>query len=264
MTIHGLIIDPQIDFCDPAGALFVPGADADMARLAALLERIAGEVDALHVSLDAHHFADIAHPAWWRDADGNPPSPFTIITADEIAAGRWTTARLDALPRSRAYVEALARQGRYPLCIWPPHCLLGSPGQAVVPALHRVLCAWETDHGPVDYVVKGVNAWTEHYSALQADVPDPTDPSTQVNAALLAALHGADRIFVAGEAGSHCVAHTVRDIAEAPGGDALLRKMTLLTDAVSPVPGFAPLQERFLADLAARGLRLSATAEFLR
>ncbi len=29
-----LVIDPQNDFCDPSGALFVPGAPTDVARLA--------------------------------------------------------------------------------------------------------------------------------------------------------------------------------------------------------------------------------------
>ena len=31
----------------------------------------------------------------------------------------------------------------------------------------------------------GANPWTEHYSAVQADVPDPQDPATQLNRALV-------------------------------------------------------------------------------
>lgn len=42
--IRLLIIDPQMDFCDgPAnGALPVPGAYADMTRLATLIDRLGG------------------------------------------------------------------------------------------------------------------------------------------------------------------------------------------------------------------------------
>jgi len=34
-----LIIDPQVDFCDPSGALYVPGAEKDMERLSEMVKR---------------------------------------------------------------------------------------------------------------------------------------------------------------------------------------------------------------------------------
>ena len=43
----------------------------------------------------------------------------------------------------------------------------------------------------------------------------------------------ADLIFVAGEAGSHCLANTVRDIANNFGDDTYVKKLVLLTDATS-------------------------------
>ena len=76
-----LIIDPQIDFCDPKGALFVTGADRDVTRLAAMVRRLAPKLDNIHVTLDSHHFVDIAHPIFWKDGSGSAPTPFIIITA---------------------------------------------------------------------------------------------------------------------------------------------------------------------------------------
>ena len=108
--------------------------------------------------------------------------------------------------RALTYVQTLAKNGRYPLCIWPPHCLIGSPGHAVMPELFAALLDWEQRFALVDYVTKGSNIWTEHYSAVQADVPDPADPGTQINTALIQTLLKADMIAVAGEAGSHCLA----------------------------------------------------------
>ncbi|WP_395144930.1 hypothetical protein [Armatimonas sp.] len=115
MKRHLLIIDPQEDFCNPrSGALFVASAEADISRIAALVQRV--EFAAIHVTLDTHHLIDIAHPLWWRDPSGTPPPPFTIIRDLE----HWHAADPAHQERSVAYVAALARNGRYPLCIWPP------------------------------------------------------------------------------------------------------------------------------------------------
>jgi nicotinamidase-related amidase len=262
METYALFIDPQLDFCDPSGALFVAGADADMERLAAFVAASGERLDAVHVTLDTHHRLDIAHPLWWKGAEDAPPPPFTIISVDDVESGVWRTANPALQERSLAYVHALAVGGRYPLCIWPEHCLIGSRGHGVHPMLFAALGGWERFSGTnVSYWRKGENPFTEHYSALRADVPDPTDTTTLPNIALLDALHSADRIVVAGEAGSHCVASTLRDL------DALAPELTprliLLTDAVSPVPGFERLQEDFLADLTAKGMQLSTTKEVL-
>ncbi len=263
MQLELLIIDPQIDFCDPQGALFVAGADRDITRLAALVRRLAPKLDDIHVTLDSHHFVDIAHPIFWKDGSGQAPTPFTIITATDVETGRWTTAQPGMHRRALAYVQALEKNGRYPLCIWPPHCLIGSTGHAVVPALFAALQDWEKRFAMVDYVTKGSNPFTEHYSAIQADVPDPADPGTQINTALLQTLMRADLIAVAGEAGSHCLANTVRDIANNFGDDRLVSKIVLLTDATSPVTGFESFQDDFLREMTGRGMKLSTTTDFL-
>ena len=72
MKVHLLIIDPQNDFMDlPDSALPVPGAVADMDRLAAFIRRAGKKIDDIHVTLDSHRLIDIAHPTFWRDADGS-------------------------------------------------------------------------------------------------------------------------------------------------------------------------------------------------
>ena len=263
MQMELLIIDPQVDFCDPSGALYVPGAEADTARLARMVRRLDPKINAIHVTLDSHHLVDIAHPIFWKDREGNHPVPFTILSAADVEARRWTTTQPGAYPRALAYVQALANNAHYPLCIWPPHCLIGSAGHAVMPDLFAALAEWESRFAVVDYIPKGSNIWTEHYSAIQADVPDPADPGTQPNVVLVQTLMKADIIAVAGEAGSHCVANTVRDLADGFGDDRLLSKLVLLTDAVSPVPGFESFQTDFQREMTARGMTLSTTTDFL-
>ncbi len=263
MNVELLIIDPQVDFCDPQGALSVPGAEDDTARLARMVGRLAPKLNGIHVALDSHHFVDIAHPIFWKDRAGSHPAPFTILSAPDVEAGRWTTTQPEMYPRALVYVQALARNGRYPLCIWPPHCLIGSPGHAVMPELFAALLDWESRFSIVDYVLKGSSIWTEHYSAIQADVPDPADPSTQVNTALVQTLRQADLIAVAGEASSHCVANTVRDLADHFGDERLVSKIVLLTDAISPVSGFETFQDDFIREMTGRGMKLSTTTDFL-
>lgn len=261
MKTHLLVIDPQNDFCDPKhGTLYVPGADGDMARLAGLIDRIGAAIDGIHVTLDSHHPIDIAHPIFWRDASGEAPAPFTGITPDDVRGGKWTTRRAEDRDRALAYLDALAAGGRYPHTIWPPHCLIGSRGHNVDPTLFAALTRWEiAQHALVDYVMKGTNPWTEHFSAIRAEVIDPDDPSTQPNTRLIAALKGADRVLIAGEAGSHCVANTVRDLADVLGERARVERLVLLEDTISPVPGFEAFQADFLADLTGRGMARSTT-----
>ncbi len=265
-NVHLLVIDPQNDFCDPdRGALYVPGAERDMARLARLVDRLRGRIADIHVTLDSHHSVDIAHPVFWRDGDGNPPAPFTSISAADVKSGRWTTALPGARPRALAYLEALEKSGRYPHTIWPPHCLIGSHGHNVVPSLFDAFQRWETERfAVVDYVTKGSNLWTEHFSAVQAEVPDPEDPDTQVNARLIDTLEKADLILLAGEAGSHCLANTVRDIAAQFSDPAYVRKMVLLEDATSPVTGFESFQDDFVRDMTALGMQKATTETALR
>ena len=263
-SVHLVVIDPQVDFCHPAGALYVTGADEDMRRLSGMVERLAPKLDDIHVTLDSHRLIDVAHPITWKDSRGRHPDPFTIITAEDVAEGRWTPALPSLYRRLLDYVRALEANGRYPLCIWPPHCLIGSPGHSVTPDLRQALLGWERQRfAMVDYVTKGSNPWTEHYSAVVADVPDPADPGTQINTRFIQTLTEADVVLIAGEAGSHCLANTVRDIANNFGDDSYVSRLVLLEDATSPVPGFEKFQTDFIREMKSRGMQITTTRDYL-
>lgn len=270
MKIHLLVIDPQNDFCDPNGSLFVPGADEDMKRLSGLVGRLRDKLDDVHVTLDSHRKVDISHPLWWKDSSGNSPSPFTIITASDLSDGVWTTRQPSAWKRTHDYLKALEASGRYPHCIWPEHCLIGSEGHNVYPELFGALQDWEDRFALTDFVTKGSNPWTEHFSAVQAEVPDPDDPTTQINTGLISTLEEADIILLAGEALSHCLANTVTDIADNFSNPKYVSKLVLLEDATAPVPDppgttlFSDLTAKFLRDMKAKGMKTSTTADFLR
>jgi len=282
--IHLLAIDPQNDFCDipeaelpvdPQSAnqanarplvrpaLPVTSADADMKRLAAFIDRVGRKLYDIHVTLDSHNPVDIAHPTWWSDEQGNAPAPFTVISASDVRGGVWRARNPLAQAHSLRYVEALEDSGRYLLVVWPEHCLIGSWGHNVHAAVKAALDRWARARlDLVDFVTKGSNPMTEHYSAVQAEVPDASDPSTMLNGRLIETLREADLIVIAGEALSHCVANTVRDIADNFGEDNV-RKLLLLTDCSSPVPGFETLGNDFVADMRTRGMQTATSLDFL-
>lgn len=273
---HLLIVDPQNDFCDlPAAwcpidplrgerlapALPVPGAHADMQRLADFIDAHGQAIDEITVTLDSHHRFDIAHPIFWRRGDGRAVDPFTPITAAQVRGGDFAPRDASALPRTLAYLDELEARGRYTLMVWPVHCQIGSWGHAVHAGVQAACSAWEERRWrAVHSVFKGSNPWTEHYSALQAEVPLVDDVQTQLNRALLDRLDRADRILVAGEAGSHCVKASAEHlVAHLPG--ARPERLLLLTDAISPVAGFEAVQAQFLDAMRRRGVHTATLAE---
>ena len=274
-----LIIDPQNDFCDvPAAwrpvdpltgavvapALPVAGAHADMQRTAALIRAAGSALTDITITLDSHHHVDIAHPTFWQQADASAVTPFTTITAAQVRAGEFQPRDPAALPRTLDYLDQLESRGRYTLMVWPVHCEIGTWGHGVHADVRAAYNQWEeTQLRGVGKVTKGENPWTEHYSAIQAEVPDADDAHTGMNTPLLADLDRADLLLIAGEASSHCVRATTEHIvANLPGGRP--GRIVLLTDCMSPVGGFEAQHAAFLADMRAKGVRLMSSVEALK
>jgi nicotinamidase/pyrazinamidase len=278
-NIQLIAIDPQNDFCDLpeswhaadaasgrriAPALPVAGAHADMLRLANLIRAGGKALDRITVTLDSHHRLHIAHPTFWQKGDGSAVAPFTQITADEVRAGAYRPRDTTARARALAYIDALEARGRYRLMVWPVHCEIGTWGHNVHTAVRAACSEWEEQKlSVVEMVQKGSNMWTEHYSALQAEVPDAEDPGTLLNRSLLQSLDEAELLLVAGEASSHCVKATVEDIVDnLPGGRP--DRIVLLTDCMSPVGGFQSQSDDFLRTMRERGVRSSTAADAIR
>lgn len=264
MKIHLMIIDPQHDFCDPDGSLFVPGADEDMVRLSKFVKKNLMKLADIHCTLDSHRIVDISHPIWFKDGMGRHPDPFTDIEPEDLENGIWTTTQPIAFTRTLKYLKELKARKRYPHLIWPEHCLIGSEGAKVVPVLLEAFHAWERERfGMVDFVTKGSNPFTEHFSGVMAEVPDPEDQDTWVNTKLVDVLEKADLTLWAGEASTHCLANTFRDVANNFSDKNAIKKMRLLTDACSPVTNFEHLYDSFIKEMEPKGLRLTTTEEAL-
>jgi nicotinamidase-related amidase len=250
-----LAVDVQNTFCIPGFELFVggrsgTGAVDDNRRLCEFVYRNLAAISQVVPSLDTHRVMQVFHAVWLVDAEGNHPAPYTLVSAEDVEAGRWrvNTAVSEALgidPDYAArqllhYTRQLAAGGKYDLTIWPYHALLGGIGHALVSAVEEAFFF----HGIARYSqpqfqVKGEHPLTEHYSMLGPEVTEGPDGEVLArrNTALVENLLEFDAVVVAGQAKSHCVAWTIDDLLE--GDDAevqrLAERVYLLEDCSSPV-----------------------------
>ena len=231
-------IDCQIGFATPGASLYVPGAVDDTRRTVEWLYTNMDRLTGLHFSMDTHRVFQIFHPAWWIDADGKHPAPFTPIFHDDVRNGKWTPI---AHPHeAQEYTQKLEASGKYVLTIWPFHTLLGGVSHALVPSLMEaaIFHAVSRQH-QTHFETKGTHAMTENYSVMSPEVRELGGKSVGAfNAPFFKMLMEYDRIYVFGQAKSHCVLSTLQDLRDhIQENDAtLMDKIWILEDAMSPVP----------------------------
>jgi nicotinamidase-related amidase len=191
----------------------------------------------------------VFHAIWLVDEQGNHPAPFTLISAEDVAAGRWrlnsAVARalgidLDYAERHLAYyTRRLAEGGKYDLTIWPYHAMLGGIGHALVSAVEEaVFFHGIARYSNPEFQVKGDNPLTEHYSMLGPEVTEGPDGDrlADKNTQLVEKLLTFDAIVVAGQAKSHCLAWTIDDLLkDEQVRERLAERTYLLEDCTSPV-----------------------------
>ena len=249
-----LAVDVQNTFCMPGFELFVggrsgTGAVDDNRRLCEFVYRNLGTITQIVPSLDTHNAMQIFHAIWLVDHEGRHPGPYTLVSAEDVEAGRWrmNAAVAEALGIDVPYAErhlahytrALAEGGKYDLTIWPYHAMLGGIGHALVPAVEEaVFFHGIARHSRPEFLVKGSNPLTEHYSMLGPEVTEGPDGDTLGgrDTDLIERLLAFDVVVVAGQAKSHCLAWTIDDLLrDEAAGERLAERVYLLEDCTSPV-----------------------------
>ncbi|HET8542318.1 MAG TPA: nicotinamidase [Anaeromyxobacter sp.] len=196
-----VVVDVQHDFL-PGGALAVADGDAVVAPIAAL----------------APAFATVVATQDWH-----PPGHVSFASAH---------------PGRRPFETVALPQG--PQELWPDHCVAGSRGAALHPAL--------PDAALTLILRKGTRREVDSYSAFRENVgPDGGRPTTGLGAWL--AARGVARVFVCGLARDFCVRATAVDGA----GEGL--EVIVLDDLTRAV--FPDRRGECDAALAAAGVRLS-------
>lgn len=248
------IIDPQNDFCNKNGSLYVEGADKDIQNISTLIKNI--DFDSVFVSLDTHTVDHIAHQKFWINFEGKQPDFYTVITLEDMVDGRWFPAKAEYKDWAFEYLTGLAKKGKFPLIIWPYHCLKDSWGAEVATPLVNALFE---KHFFCQFEEKGMNNFTENYSVFEAEYPDPNDSSTFFNDALAYNINLSDKIVIAGEARTHCVLNSIESLMKHFGDD-FAKKLVILSDCMSnvPIPSAVENADKFFKDLEMKGATITS------
>ncbi len=283
-----LLVDVQNTFCIPGFELFVAGRSGrgavdDNLRLCEFIYRNLGTITHISATMDTHHPQQVFHAIFFVDADGNHPAPYTDIHAGELRSGKWKfnpalAVRFGVTPEYGQemmihYADELEKRGKYALTIWPYHAMLGGIGHALVSSVEEAVFF----HGMArltqpEFEVKGDRPFTEHYSVIGPEVT--RGPKGEIlggrNSRFIEMLAQSDRLIIAGQAKSHCVAWTIADLLDdiLAVDKSLAGKIYLLEDCTSPVvvPGadFTDQADLAFERFAAAGMqRVRSTDDFL-
>jgi nicotinamidase-related amidase len=250
-----LVVDAQNTFCIPAFELFVGGRSGrgavdDNVRLCEFIYRNLGNITHITATLDTHLSQQIFLPIFFVDKNGNHPAPYTDIHTEELREGKWNfnpalAPNYHIAPEYGQhmmihYAEELERKGKYALTIWPYHAMLGGIGHALVPAVEEAIFFHSIARlAQPDFEIKGDKPFTENYSIIGPEVL--TGPIGETlglrNPKFIQQLQEVDRLYIAGQAKSHCVNFTVSDLLDdiQATDPELARKIYLLEDCSSPV-----------------------------
>ncbi len=262
-----LAVDCQLTFCHPDFQLYVggrsgTGAVDDTRRLVEFIYHNLGVLTAIHATMDTHTAAQIFFDIFFIDENGNYPTPLVSdLSLKSLQSGAWRANPAAAAMLNMSsedlqnhiihYATELAKAGKYSLTIWPYHAMLGGIGHALVPALEEVFFFHgQARNSQTGFEMKGGNPLTENYSILRPEVLTTAGGSViaNKNTELIDRLLKYDRLVIAGQAKSHCVAWTIEDLLnEINARDpALAGKVYLLEDCTSAVvvPGIVDYTEQ--------------------
>lgn len=250
-----LPVDVQNTFSIPGFELYVAGRSGtaavdDNRRLCEFIYRNLGVITEICPTMDTHQAIQIFHSIFLTNDKGEHPSPFTLISEEDVKRGIWKfnpavghTLGISEKEGQR-YLERYTRElkggGRYDLTIWPYHAMLGGIGYALVSSIEEAIFFHTiARYSQADFQVKGNNPQTENYSILGPEVLYDMNGKqiSQRNTRFIEKLLQFDAVVIAGQAKSHCVAWTIDDLLR----DILVRdkrlaqKVYLLEDCTSAV-----------------------------
>lgn len=228
-----LCIDVQNDFID-GGSLEVTNSAPDVERIGRFIYNNMGGLTKIMCSLDTHQPYQIFHPCWWGNPNGDHPDPYTVITYDDVKANRWQPLYGNIM-KSHRYLKELEAGGKKQLCIWPYHCIQGTEGHGLENEFAKMVYFHSIAKKTKNIMVpKGTDPYSEMYGIIKPEFSE----KNYINTPVLNAMKEYDEIYVVGEAASHCVMESVKQIAEYYANEPeITQKITVFEDCTSPIAG---------------------------
>ncbi len=232
---------------EPFGTLSVPGAKQDLYNYLRFFYNNFEKITRVMLSVDTHYVWQIFHNSMWRDEAGQAVPPLTPITTADIQSGKYRFVGGDP---NEAYkcVSYLEKANKGGVFLWPYHCLIGTSGWNLDPQLMQMV-HFHSAARNVEPIIgfKGTDKFSEMYGVLEPEY----NPRNIVTKALLDAIASFDnstgelnkfiwdKIIIGGEAGSHCLAESVRQILKRfVNYPDIIQRIYILKDCTSAVGGF--------------------------
>jgi nicotinamidase-related amidase len=194
-----LIIDPEYDFVDKSGKLYVEGAEIAIENISQFITKNIDCFKDIVITQDTHQRFHISSQFFWDDK----VKPGTVITKDDIKSSKYIPiATSDEIDYNLMF-EGIDKYG--PITIWPSHCLEGTMGQSIPLKLMREVNNWGVRNRR-SYIVqkKGDIPVLESFSALTEEVIFGIKPYWR--------NRNYDKVYVCGFCKDYCVAYTVSDM----------------------------------------------------
>lgn len=273
------IIDQQKTFCLTDGELSIaPASVKDTDNICQFVYKNMRVLSDIIVTLDSHYLYQIFHPPFWIDKDGKHPPGFTLILPGDVGKNWFVNPEMaflllgdmKFLPWLQSYVihytEELARLGKPPLVVWPIHARLGSPGHALVPSLQVAIdCHDIARYSRTQYRIKGDLPLSEYYSPFGTEVTRAHDGTVvgEESDRAIEDLLKYEVLIIAGEAESHCVRAAIYDILKKikQQDAALAKRIYILSDCTSSVPGFEKQGEEAIEDFKRAGMHVVSSKD---
>jgi nicotinamidase-related amidase len=248
-------VDVQNTFCIPGFELYVRGRSGrgavdDNHRLCEFIYRNLDVITQICPTMDTHQAMQIFHPIYLINDGGEHPSPFTLISEEDVEKGVWkfNPALCYSFQIGREYgdrhllhyTRKLKEGGKYDLTVWPYHAMLGGIGHALVASVEEAIFFHSVArYSQADFHVKGDRPFTEHYSVVGPEVTEgPGGEAIGLKSdKFFRKLLEYDAVVIAGQAKSHCVAWTIDDLLQdiRTRDVNLVQKVYLLEDCASAV-----------------------------
>ena len=190
MTKILLIVDPQNDFVDHKGSLYVPGAESVIMKLCDYIKEHGEEYDHIVVTQDTHRRIHISLSNGWT----HKPEP-----------GSKVVKRVGSDFELVAKDSSIIYYGENGVDIWPDHCIIGTWGHCFPDSLVDALSEWEIKkRRGVFYQRKGEDCGYEAFSVLTKEQMTGVKPEWR---------KWEDRVIdICGFCKDICVAETIKDL----------------------------------------------------
>ena len=223
-----IIIDPQNDFVDPKGSMYIPGSEEAINNISNWILDNKSMITDIVVTQDTHRSYHIGHSVYWKEL----PNNYSTISSVDFESGKYTTlnpsvSKTDLLN----YLKKVEERG-LKHTIWPEHCIAGSWGWCFPEILVRSLNLWSLSNNGKEYTIldKGYNSDSEMYSALS--YADGTE--TDEGLAFLYHMYSLnlDNVYLMGFAKDYCVAETLKDLCDV---EFLKGKINIIDNCMSSI-----------------------------